>query len=234
MSSYENPLERVHNARVLLEEANSVDEIKRLVDDTTEQLRLYGREADDLQEINRAAAEIKLRGKRRVGQILAKVPRVEAGRPGNSPDHPANSPTPLQAAIREMGLSRGAAHDREQLAAIPDETFEAGLRRARELGKMPTEDEVSKGEQAWLDSLPSPEKTPAERAFDSLNRWSWFVNKCTPEEFADLAIEYPNMAPTRIAEYRAIAAFMTSAADLADARLANPIQVIEGGRRRHA
>ena len=206
-----NPLERVHIARDLLAEAEAVDEIDRLVQDQQEQLRLYTRETADTDEIKRLAAEIGIRGRRRIGQLLLRP--SEDGERLRTPS--------------EVGLDKDRATRARKLARLGEEEFETRLDEARERKETPSE-------KMFFEELPSPAKTPAERAYDSMMRWDWFIEQCQPSEFAELALEHSENAERILRRFREIAGWLTQAAEIGEGRLQQPMRVIEGKKARGA
>lgn len=125
-------------ARRALAKVASVDDAKKIRDQAAA-LEHYGRQQKlSLESVNKAG-EIKVRAERRIGELLAKVPRetpqqqakhgVKGGR-GNKKPLGAERPrvsTPLVEALDRAGIAPTMAKDCQKLAAIPAPMFEAAL-----------------------------------------------------------------------------------------------------------
>lgn len=140
-----NPLARLEAAHRMLAEARTVDEVKELRD-KAEVARLYARERDLGLEAQNYAAEIKIRAERKLGELLAEMPKNVGGNPNHLHDE-SGSPPPL----RDLGISHIESHRWQQMAQIPEPVFEqhvaqekaeerplttAGVRAERKLGEL--------------------------------------------------------------------------------------------------
>jgi hypothetical protein len=104
-------------------ECHRVDEVKDIRDKAMA-LEAYARQAKNT-EAERKAADVRLRGERRSGELLAELARGEAGRPKkNSVQAESN----FQQAKRSAGISDTQATRWQQLANVPKAQFEAALR----------------------------------------------------------------------------------------------------------
>jgi len=144
-------------ARHALQAASKIDEVK-LVHDKAVAMALYAQQAKDTQLIG-WATEIKLRAERRAGAMLAKLPK-QSGAKGvgkKKVDCPQGQPT----LIKDMGISHKQSSQWQQIAAMPDETFEAALTTADPEKKPLTT-------KALLATVkgPAPKKEPIELADD--------------------------------------------------------------------
>ena len=71
-------------ARVALEKASTIDEVKD-VRDQAEALRLYFRQTTEGLEMQNQCAAIKLRAERKAGEMLAEMDKHPGGNPKSSP-----------------------------------------------------------------------------------------------------------------------------------------------------
>lgn len=101
-----------------LAEAKAVDEAKDIADKATA-LKAYATQAHN-PELERMAAEIRLRAKRRIGEISADLDTAQGARTDQLlPD----AGTKLET-LKSAGISTSEAHRCEKLAAIPADEFE--------------------------------------------------------------------------------------------------------------
>lgn len=115
-------------ARYALQEARSVDEVKD-VKDKAEALRLYARQAHD-KDMEIWTAEIKLRAVRRLGELSAALEKSSGG--ANPLATLLNSEKSKSEALASAGISVPTANRYEQVAAIPQEQFEAHIAEHRD------------------------------------------------------------------------------------------------------
>lgn len=110
-----------------LQEARTIDEIKE-VRDKAEALRLYVKQQGDSLEMQNTCAEIKLRAERRAGELLAEMPKNSGGGDRKSEnyknhsfhnDRGDNEPT-----LSDIGIDYNQSHRWQQIAKLPEETFE--------------------------------------------------------------------------------------------------------------
>jgi hypothetical protein len=213
-SRSENPLERVHEARSLLDLAVSVDEIERLVKDWQEQMHLYTREASDADGCVVLAGEIKVRSSRRIGEILTQ----QNNRGGGDPRH-RGSDTP--------GVSKDQRKQARKLAAIPQETFDDIVDDMVAKGKAPTIGAVLT--QAQIDSLPSPTPSPLAKAMDAMYRWDQMVLDADVEDIVAVVMEFPEQRGINGAHYRRVAVKLVEVADALEASGRKRMKVISRG-----
>src|SRR5258708_20250163 len=86
-----SPLARLETARRLLAEVRSVDDAKA-IHDFAEAARVYARQARLGLEAQNDAAEIRLRAERKLGELLAALPKHDGGHP---PPAPPQAPPPV-------------------------------------------------------------------------------------------------------------------------------------------
>ena len=130
---------RYDDACRALAECTRVDEAKDIVDKAAA-LQAYARQAKN-PELERLAAEIRLRAKRKVGEISNKMEKSASGRAAVSLPSAGKSKTD---ALRAAGLSISEAHRCEQLAAVPIKDFEAYIAKTHAAGRAVSSDEAIK------------------------------------------------------------------------------------------
>lgn len=130
-------LMRYDAARKAIAAAYRVDEAKK-IRDAAEAVRVYARQARDL-EMQNMAAEIRIRAERRAGQLLLEMeknpgtrgegrPRKDGTKSRRSSETTAYPPT-----LDEIGISKDQSSKWQRLALLVDEaTFERALAQARE------------------------------------------------------------------------------------------------------
>lgn len=117
-------LVRYEAMRVAIAAAASVDEAKDIADKATA-LAAYARQAND-PELERQVAEIRVRAKRRIGQLTAALPDAPVGRRKSDPTVDP-IPSKYKLAMDSAKLSRAEVIRCEQLADIDDAVFERYL-----------------------------------------------------------------------------------------------------------
>jgi malate synthase len=95
--------------------------------DKAEALRLYQRQQGDSQRAQNAAAVIKIRAERRMGELLREMPKHEGGRPEKT-----RSVVEPVSTLSDLGIDRHVSHRGQAIAAVPEEEFEATLAEAVE------------------------------------------------------------------------------------------------------
>ena len=102
-------------ARQAIIQAKDIDEVTPIIGEA-EALRVYAKRAHLSLDIINDTAEIKLRGEKKAGELLAGIERSEGGRPSkNSLDNL----TSFQQALRENNLTNFTAHRWQQEASLP-------------------------------------------------------------------------------------------------------------------
>jgi hypothetical protein len=107
------PLALLEQARRLLAEARSLDEVRH-VRDVAEAVRVYARQAQLGLEAQNDAAELRLRADRRLGELLAGLPRNAGARGLGVRSHDATAPT-----LEELGVSKSQSARWQAVAAVP-------------------------------------------------------------------------------------------------------------------
>jgi len=114
-------------------ECHRVDEVKE-IRDKARALEVYAKQAKNT-DAERKAADIRLRAERRAGELLSELARATpqtANPSGVSREPMSNDATRVEQsdysrALEETGISRQTAHRFQQLAAVPQATFEQAL-----------------------------------------------------------------------------------------------------------
>ena len=136
-------LTRYDAARTAVAECRSIDEAKDIADKALA-LAAYARQAHD-NEMERWVAEIRLRARRRMGEISAGLEKA-AGRPEKSDGENLSQRCDKLPGKREVlkaaGVSKDEAHRCELIARVPQEAFEAYIAEKAALGQAVTADEV--------------------------------------------------------------------------------------------
>lgn len=107
-----------------IDQAFEVDEVKDIRDKAMA-LEAYSRQARNT-ENERRACEIRLRAERKAGELLSKTEKAKAGRP---PENRSHDDTNYRGAptLEALGISKTQSSKWQQLAAVPQEQFEAAL-----------------------------------------------------------------------------------------------------------
>jgi hypothetical protein len=103
-------------------EAHAVDEAKE-IRDKARAMEMYFRQARN-KEAEDQARNIRLRGERKGGELLADMAMAPGGRPYQS-EHSTSSEAPQT--LSDLGVSKQQSSDWQKLAAIPQAEFEADL-----------------------------------------------------------------------------------------------------------
>jgi len=110
-------------ARLAIEAATSIDEVKE-IRDQAEALRLYMRQSQQGLEMQNQCAEIKLRAERRAGEMLADGLQHQGGRPKPLHDE--------RVLLRDHQISEIQSHRWQQVAQVPEEAFDAYIAATRD------------------------------------------------------------------------------------------------------
>lgn len=130
---------RYEAARHAIAEARNIDEAKDIADKALA-LQAYARQAKD-PEMEAWVAEIRLRAKRRIGELSAGLETNEH----RLHDRGSSNGTPTKiSTLTAAGISKTEAHRCEQIAAIPAEVFETYITEKKQSGKAVTGDEVER------------------------------------------------------------------------------------------
>src|SRR6266567_2390642 len=126
-----SPLARLETARRLLAEVRSVDDAKA-IHDFAEAARVYARQARLGLEAQNDAAEVKLRAERRLGELIATLPKQDGGDAAQARSQHA---TELPPRLDELGISKSQSSRCQTIAAVPEPVFEQYVTGVREQGR---------------------------------------------------------------------------------------------------
>src|SRR5216683_4810780 len=122
------PLARLETARRLLAEVRSVDDAKA-IHDFAEAARVYARQARLGLEAQNDAAEIRLRAERKLGELLAALPRQDGGDAARARSQAATEVPPR---LGDLGISKSQSSRWQAIAAVPAHVFDRHLADVRE------------------------------------------------------------------------------------------------------
>ncbi len=125
------PLARLELARRLLAEARALDEVK-VICDLAEAARVYARQARLGLEAQNDAAELKLRAERRLGELVAALPKQDGGDAARAR---SQAGTELPPRLGDLGISKNQSSRRQAIAAVPQPVFEHFVAEVRERGR---------------------------------------------------------------------------------------------------
>ena len=125
-------------ARIAIEKACSVDEVKN-IHDKAEALRAYLKQSGQSLIMQNQCAEIKLRAEHRGGELFKDIPREGGGQPKKNWVHDGPSSTELQIAQEESGIKQSTRKRWEAIASIPEDEFEAHIASVKDSEKELTE-----------------------------------------------------------------------------------------------
>ena len=134
---------KYEEARNALKLCATVDEAKNILD-KVEALRAYAKQQDDT-EMEVWLAEVKLRARRRVGEISASLEKIapkESG--GMKKGIRTGANTSKKETLKQAGVSKDVAYRCEKIAEIPEEEFEEVISEAKEKKKPVTYSDVEK------------------------------------------------------------------------------------------
>lgn len=116
-------------ARSALAAAHRVDEVKD-IRDKAEAMAAYARQSKDLNMIQ-WATEIKVRAERRCGELLARTKKNTGARGAGSNQHEVRSHDTTAPTLAQVGLTKDESSRYQQLAAMPEQHFEAAVETAK-------------------------------------------------------------------------------------------------------
>ena len=126
-----SPLARLETARRLLAEVRSVDDAKA-IHDFAEAARVYARQARLGLEAQNDAAEIRLRAERKLGELLAALPKQDGGDAARARSQAATEVPPR---LGDLGISKSQSSRWQAIAAVPARVFDRHLADVREQGR---------------------------------------------------------------------------------------------------
>lgn len=119
--------ERLERARVAIERAESLDELKQ-IRDQAEAARHYVKAAKMGKGMADRCAEIRLRAERRAGEMLRDRDPHPPGPTNQDRSHDETYPPKLD----DLGVSKNQSHRWQKLAAVPEESFETYLQAVQD------------------------------------------------------------------------------------------------------
>jgi hypothetical protein len=166
------PLGRLEQACRLLGEVRRVDEVKT-IRDQAEAARVYAREARLGLEAQNDAAEIRLRGERRAGELLALMTKHPGGRPTTAAE---NRFPPVggfgSPSLADLQITERQSSQWQQIAAIPAPIFEEHIASTRSHRQELTTASALKLARSYRPPyVPRPVPVPAHDALDSSARF---------------------------------------------------------------
>lgn len=185
--------------REFLAQCSSVDDVRELRDQA-EAVARYKRDKDDADQSSVFAAAVARRAERRLGELIAAMPKAPAGRPpseiGNSRLH-ISAPT-----LEDRGITRMQSSRWQAVARVPEDIFEEQLRACVMSGKPPTAASILRAAKDVDDSKPEPErfhpmvavadlKDSLRRVIDkTVGQWPSRERRAVAHLLRDLADEY--------------------------------------------
>ena len=148
----DNPLAKLELARRLLAETRSVDEVK-MIRNLGEAARVYARQARLGLEAQNDAAEIKLRAERRLGELLAALPKQDGGDAARARSQAATEVPPR---LDDLGISKSQSSRCQTIAAVPEPVFEEYVTGVREQGRVDGKTELTTTARFWLPASTVP------------------------------------------------------------------------------
>src|SRR6266581_1717869 len=133
------PLARLELAPRLLAEARALDEVK-VICDLAEAARAYARQARLGLEAQNDAAEIKLRAERRLGELIATLPKQDGGDAARARSQAATEVPPR---LDDLGISKSQSSRCQTIAAVPEPVFEEYVTGVREQGRVDGKTELT-------------------------------------------------------------------------------------------
>ena len=125
-------LAQISRARRFLEQAKDLTDIKA-VRDMAEAARLYARARKLGRETENAAAEIKVRADRKLGETLKAGKMNRGGRPRTTAALGAT--VSAEPTLADLGITDHESSDAQAVAALPAEVFEQAIAETKEAGK---------------------------------------------------------------------------------------------------
>lgn len=122
---------QINQARRFLEQAMSLTDIQA-VRNMAEAARQYARAKRLGFETENAAAEVKVRAERKLGEVLA---MTEKQKPGDYRKRSAEVTVPVPPSLADLGISKNESSDAQAMAALPAEVFEQVVSETKDAGK---------------------------------------------------------------------------------------------------
>jgi Transcriptional activator, adenine-specific DNA methyltransferase len=123
-------LARIDSARLALEKAKSLQEIKH-VGAMADAARVYAKQVGATTEVINHAGEIKLRSQRKLGACIAAAPKNAGARGVGKSGVPNRNPT-----LQEAGITKKQSSQAQAIASVPAKHFEAAIEEAKSTGEL--------------------------------------------------------------------------------------------------
>lgn len=120
-NSTSSPLAKLSAATRALTQANTIIEVKQIMD-IAEAARTYAKAAKLGLEAANRAAEVKLRAERKAGELLAQLERSKGG--DSRSFQPGTSASEYREVLTENDIAPTTAHRWQTVATVPDKVFE--------------------------------------------------------------------------------------------------------------
>ena len=119
-------------AKASLASLNRVDAVKDLRD-KAQAIQAYMKQSGDSLELQNSAAEVKIRAERRIGELLAEMPKnTGAQGVGPSPEALRLQSATAMPTLADMGIEKTLAHRCQKAATIPEPVFETYIQSTKE------------------------------------------------------------------------------------------------------
>lgn len=145
-------IEKMTIARQMLADAKTMDDILH-IRDIAEAARVYAQAAKLGLENQNEAAEIKIRAERKIGEMLAQMPKNEGNRYGGCIVQPPDeAPT-----LSELGIEKTQSYRWQQIASLPEDVFENHIAETKAQGNELTSSSVLRVARANNSEINPPE-----------------------------------------------------------------------------
>jgi len=139
----------------------TVDEAKDILDKVSS-LQAYAKQTNN-NEMEAWLSWIKLRARRRIGEITRELEKAPRGGSGGTSKNPSGG---KKETLKQAGLSTSVANRCEKVAEIDESEFEAVIREAKDKGKPITYADVEKKVSANRKAAKKEEKKEAKKVID--------------------------------------------------------------------
>lgn len=227
MSEPANPLARLEAAHRMLAEARTVDELKD-VRNVAEAARLYAVARKLGLESENDAAEIRLRSERRLGELLAEMPKRDGGDAMKAHSDPTREVPPK---LADLGITYDESSRWQQIAKLPEPEFERHIAETRGEGRPLTTARVVDLARNGFDptTLPPMKLSHAQNAFYAIPKLASYLD-VEPSEVADAA-EHDNRLDADVDFFRAIDQWLQAVIREIDGRRSQRLRLVQGDSR---
>jgi site-specific DNA-methyltransferase (adenine-specific) len=129
-------VELLSKAADFLEQCRSLDEVKDLRD-KAEAARLYYRKVSDSRRAANVLAEVRIKAERRLGELVAEMPKDKGGRPGGNGNRSHDV-----TGLADLGIGKMESSRVQAIAAVPKREFEEVITKAKEANRELTSREM--------------------------------------------------------------------------------------------